>query len=74
MYQFDFKYIKKPALLMIFLVLTAFAWHKYYVSVTEIDIKNDKLEIIIRTFPDDVENILHDDYQIGAAIVTSQKQ
>ena len=68
MYQFDIKYIKKPALLMIFLVLTAFAWHKYYVSVTEIDIKNDKLEIIIRCFPDDIENILHDDYQIDADI------
>jgi len=68
MYQFDIKYIKKPALLMIFLVLTAFAWHKYYVSVTEIDVKSDKLEIIIRCFPDDIENILHDDYQIDADI------
>ena len=68
MYQFDIKYIKKPALLMIFLVLTAFAWHKYYVSVTEIAIKNDKLEIIVRCFPDDIENILHDDYQIDADI------
>jgi hypothetical protein len=68
MYQFDFKYIKKPAFITIFLVLTAFAWHKYYVSVTEIDVKPDKLEIIIRTFPDDMENILHDNYQIDTDI------
>ena len=68
MYLFKFKYIKKPALITIFLVLTAFAWHKYYVSVTEIDVKNDKLEIIIRTFPDDIENILHDNYQLDADI------
>ena len=68
MYQFEFKYIKKPALIMIFLVLTAFSWHKYYVSVTEIDVKSDKLEIIIRTFPDDIENILHDNYQITAGL------
>ena len=46
--------------------------HKYYVSVTEIYIKADKLEIIIRTFPDDIENVLKDTYHINADL--SKKQ
>ncbi len=46
--------------------------HKYYVSVTEIYIKTGKLEIIIRTFPDDIENVLKENYQIKADL--SQKQ
>ena len=62
------KYIKNPAFLILFFILTAFAWHKYYVSVTEINVKPQKLEIIIRTFPDDIENILHDNYHISTEV------
>ncbi len=58
-------------IILIFL-LSGFAKHKYYVSVTEIDIKKDHLEIIMRTFPDDIENVLSDLYHIKADL--SQKQ
>jgi len=63
--------MKKLLYLLLFFSTTAFAWHKYYVSVTEIDIKDDHLEIIMRTFPDDIENVLHDLYGIKADL--SQK-
>ncbi len=58
--------MKKLFYTFIFLSLTAFSMHKYYVSVTEIYIKPNKLEIIIRTFPDDIENILKDIYHINS--------
>ncbi len=67
-----FKDMKKLLYLVFFFLLTAFAWHKYYVSVTEINVKNDHLEIIIRTFPDDIENVLSDTYGIKADL--SKKQ
>ncbi len=67
-----FKDMKKLLYLVFFFLLMAFAWHKYYVSVTEINVKNDHLEIIIRTFPDDIENVLSDTYGIKADL--SKKQ
>ncbi len=64
--------MKKLIFLLFFSGLTAFTWHKYYVSVTEVYIKPDKLEIIIRIFPDDIENVITDTYHIKAGL--SQKQ
>ena len=64
--------MKKLLYTFIILSITAFSMHKYYVSVTEIYIKPEKLEIIIRTFPDDIENVLKDTYHINADI--SKKQ
>ncbi len=64
--------MKKLFYTVIFIGLTAFAWHKYYVSVTEISIKNQQLEIIIRTFPDDIENVLKDSYHIKTALTDKQ--
>jgi len=57
--------MKKLFYLFIFLLLNSFGMHKYYVSITEVHIKSGKLEIIIRTFPDDIQNALHDFYQIN---------
>jgi len=64
--------MKKLLYTFIILSITAFSMHKYYVSVTEVYIKPDKLEIIIRTFPDDIENVLKDTYHINADL--SKKQ
>ncbi len=64
--------MKKQVYFLFFFGLTAFVWHKYYVSVTEVYINPEKLEIIIRTFPDDIENVLSDTYHIKAGL--SQKQ
>ncbi len=64
--------MKKLLYTFLVLSLSAFSLHKYYVSVTEIYIKPDKLEIIIRTFPDDIENIIKDSYQAEADISQNQ--
>ncbi len=47
---------------LLFFILTSFTLHKYYVSVMEIhpDFKQNKLEIILRTFPDDMETAMKD--------------
>ena len=60
--------MKKLLILSIYIFLSSFAMHKYYVSVTEITYKKDshKLEIIMRIFPDDIENVIHDEYEIEA--------
>jgi len=58
--------MKKMIIIIGFVLLSGFAWHKYYVSVTEVNIQKDKLEIIIRTFPDDIQNVLQDTYHIKA--------
>jgi len=62
------KYIKNIGFITIFLLFTAFGWHKYYVSVTEIQYNSNnlKLEIIMRVFPDDMEHVLSDTYNIDA--------
>ena len=64
--------MKKLLYSLVIFSITAFGMHKYYVSVTEVYIKPEKLEIIIRTFPDDIENVLKDTYHINADI--SKKQ
>ncbi len=51
-------------ILPIVLVLQSFVLHKYYVSVTEIYLKKNSAEIIIRTFPDDMERAIKELYQI----------
>jgi len=60
--------MKKILILFTFLLFSSFALHKYYVSVTEITYKKDanQLEIIMRVFPDDIENVIHDEYEIEA--------
>jgi len=57
--------MKKLLYIPFFFVFLSFTLHKFYVSVTEISIKKDKLEIIMRVFPDDMENVLKDTYHIS---------
>ena len=68
--------MKKTLLFLILISVFSTAWvaHKYYVSVTEINIKSGKLEIIIRTFPDDIQNALSDNYQIKADMENLDEQ
>ncbi len=51
-------------LLPVLFLLQSFALHKYYVSVTEIHIEKKALQIIMRTFPDDMERAVEDNYHI----------
>ncbi len=44
-------------------ILFAFTYHKFYVSVTTIDIHDNKLEIILYTFPDDLEKAVDQNYK-----------
>ena len=60
--------MKKILIFTAFILFTGFVAHKYYVSVTEVNIKSGKLEIIIRTFPDDIQNALSDIYHINAGM------
>ena len=60
--------MKKIFFFFLLMLLSGFSLHKYYVSVTEVNIKPGKLEIIIRTFPDDIQNVLTDTYQIKADV------
>jgi len=64
--------MKKLLYIPFFLILFGFNLHKYYVSVTEIAIKKDKLEIIMRVFPDDMENVLKDTYQISPDLASKE--
>jgi len=58
------KYLQFTLLILLGFNLTAFGLHKYYVSVMEIhpNYKEKKLEIILRTFPDDMQTTM-EDYQ-----------
>ena len=60
--------MKKIVIPIIFVLVTSFGLHKYYVSVTEMnyDSNSGKIEIIMRVFPNDIENVLHDTYEIDA--------
>ncbi len=51
-------------ILPIFFLFQSFAVHKYYVSVMEIhnNKKENKMDVILRTFPDDVERAIKDIY------------
>jgi len=64
--------MKKLIYIILFFALTAFAWHKFYVSVTEVEVNPHQLDIIMRVFPDDIENVLEDNYKIQADL--SKKQ
>jgi len=66
--------MKKTIYLFIILLFSSFIWHKYYVSVTEIYIKKNKLEIIMRVFPDDMENALKDNYSIKNGLMDSKNK
>jgi len=60
--------MKKLLILPFLLLITSFILHKYYVSVMEINYKpaSHQFEMIMRVFPDDIETILHDEYEIQA--------
>lgn len=70
--------MKKSILLflMLLLGLTSFTtWHKFYVSVTNINYseKNDALQITSRIFIDDLDALLKERYDITAALATEKE-
>ncbi len=64
--------MKKLFYLSLFMVLTAFSPHKYYVSVTELYLNKNNIQVIIRMFPDDIENSLKDFYGLQFDLMSIQ--
>lgn len=62
-------------LLAVFTLMTSFAMHKFYVSVTQIDFvpKKQRIEITSRVFIDDFEKILKDKYNKNVFLATKKQ-
>ena len=68
--------IKKALLLLLFIIpLLSFSAHKYYLSLTQIEYKNESksIQIIINVFMDDIETALNKEYSIDLQL-TNQNE
>lgn len=67
--------IKKYIILLLFVPLCAFSAHKYYLSLTQIQFKQDakSVQIIINVFMDDIELALNKDYNIDLQLTTEKE-
>ena len=67
--------IKKLAILLFIIPLLSFSAHKYYLSLTQINYKEEtkSLQIIINIFMDDIETALNKDYNIDLQLATKKE-
>lgn len=67
--------INKTVLLLFILPLLSFSAHKYYLSLTQINYKEEakSIQIIINVFLDDIETALNDDYKIDLQLTTKNE-
>ena len=67
--------IKKAFLLLFIIPLLSFSAHKYYLSLTQIEYKNESksIQIIINVFMDDIETALNKEYSIDLQL-TNQNE
>jgi hypothetical protein len=74
LYQMKNKY-KIVLLLTVFALLSSFAIHKFYVSVTQIDFvpKKQRIEITSRIFIDDFEKVLKNKYDRSFYLSTKKE-
>ena len=65
----------KKSLLILLLPLLAFATHKYYLSLTELNYmpKEKSLQIIMNVFIDDIELALNEKYTIDLQLTTNKE-
>ena len=65
----------KTFLLLFIIPLLSFSAHKYYLSLTQINYKNDakSIQIIINVFIDDIETALNKDYKIDLQLTTTKE-
>jgi hypothetical protein len=65
----------KKALLLFIIPLLSFSAHKYYLSLTQIEYKNESksIQIIINVFMDDIETALNKEYSIDLQL-TNQNE
>jgi hypothetical protein len=67
--------LKIHLLLLVALPLLSFTAHKYYLSLTQINYKNEAkaVQIIINVFMDDIELALNKDYDIDLQLTTKRE-
>lgn len=67
--------LKKTTLLLLLLPLLSFTSHKYYLSLTQINYKEDakSIQITINVFMDDIETALNNDYDIDLQLTTKKE-
>tara|TARA_B100000767_G_scaffold208609_1_gene195564 strand:- start:634 stop:1131 length:498 start_codon:yes stop_codon:yes gene_type:complete len=67
--------IKKAFLLLFIIPLLSFSAHKYYLSLTQIEYKNESksIQIIINVFMDDIETALNKEYSIDLQLTNKNE-
>ncbi|WBX72583.1 hypothetical protein PG913_06565 [Tenacibaculum pacificus] len=67
--------MKKISVLLFILPLLAFSVHKYYISLTEINYKEEtkSVQMITNVFMDDIETAINKDYNVDLQL-TSDKE
>ena len=67
--------IQKVFLLLFIIPLLSFSPHKYYLSLTQIEYKNEvgSIQITINVFMDDIEIALNKNYQINLQLTTKEE-
>lgn len=66
---------KHTFLLLLIIPLLSFSAHKYYLSLTQINYKEEakSIQIIINVFMDDIETALNKDYNIDLQLTTKKE-
>lgn len=67
--------IKKPVLILFIIPLLSFQAHKYYLSLTQIEFRNEKqaVQITINVFIDDIEDALNNNNNIDLRLNTKNE-
>jgi hypothetical protein len=66
---------RKTLLFLLLIPLVSFSTHKYYLSLTQLNFKNEtkSIQIIINVFLDDIETALNSDYTINLQLTTEKE-
>lgn len=67
--------MKKALILFFILPLFSFSIHKYYISLTEIEYKEEtqSVQMIMNVFMDDIETAINKDYNVNLKLTTKQE-
>ena len=67
--------LKKTTVLLFIIPLLSFSAHKYFLSLTQINYKNESksIQIIINVFMDDIESAINKDFNINLQLTTKNE-
>ena len=67
--------LKKTTVLLFIIPLLSFSAHKYFLSLTQINYKNESksIQIIINVFMDDIESAIDKDFNINLQLTTKNE-